>query len=554
MPDPSAPAATLYEWFARTVARQPHAPALEVGGSAYSYQELSRITDQLAGRILARHGGPPQRVALLASRSLVAYAGYLAAQRLGAAVTPLNPEHPAVRNRAVCALAGTQLLIADRAGAERWQSADAEPGPPLLALGDEELTGEPVAALPPYRTTGDDLAYVLFTSGSTGRPKGVPIRHRNIAPYIAHNIARFELAPGDRASQTFDLTFDPSLFDLFVTWGAGATLVVPQRSDLLTPVTYLVERGITHWFSVPSLVSVSAALGNLPTGLVHALRYSIFAGEQLTYRQAEAWHAVAPGSVIANIYGPTELTVTVTEYRLPAERERWPQTSNDSVPIGPVHAHLDHLVLDEQGREAAEGELCVRGSQRFDGYLDPADNRGRFLSGAGPAAATATPTATATTTATAAAPADGPADDADEPAADRYYRTGDRVRWEHGTLVHLGRLDNQVKVRGYRVELGEIETALRRHPGVAEAVVLAVPAAGGPELVACHTGEPLPRAGVKAWLRQRIPAHMVPRRFVHLAALPLNANGKIDRPALLRTLSPEPVAERREAAGIGARC
>ncbi|MFI9271510.1 amino acid adenylation domain-containing protein [Kitasatospora sp. NPDC052896] len=541
MPDPSAPAPTLYEWFARTVARQPDAPALELGENSYSYHELSRIADQLAGRILALLGGPPARVALLASRSLVAYAGYLAAQRLGAAVTPLNPEHPAVRNRAVCALAGTELLIADQAGAQRWELSDGEPGPLLLALTDEELTAEPVTGLPPYRTTGNDLAYLLFTSGSTGRPKGVPIRHRNITPYIAHNITRFELAPGARASQTFDLTFDPSLFDLFVTWGAGATLVVPQRSELLTPVTYLVERGITHWFSVPSLVSVSAALGNLPTGLVHSLRYSIFAGEQLTYRQAEAWHAVAPGSVIANIYGPTELTVTVTEYRLPAERASWPRTSNDSVPIGPVHGHLDHLVLDERGREAVEGELCVRGNQRFDGYLDPADNRGRFLFRGADGADTAA----------VCADTGGPAD---RPAAELYYRTGDRVRWEHGTLVHLGRLDNQVKIRGYRVELGEIETALRRHPGVAEAVVLAVPGPGGPDLVACHTGEPLPRAGVKAWLRQRIPAHMVPRRFVHLPALPLNANGKIDRPALSRTLSSEPVAGRRDATRLGARC
>ncbi|GAB2698278.1 amino acid adenylation domain-containing protein [Kitasatospora kifunensis] len=524
MPDPSVPASTLYEWFAHTVASRPQSPALELGDDSYSYRELSRYADRVAGRILTVHGSAPARVALLASRSLVAYAGYLAAQRLGAAVTPLNPEHPAVRNRAVCALAGAQVLITDQAGSTRWELADGDQGPTLLALTEEELTSEaaPGVELPPYRTTGDDLAYVLFTSGSTGRPKGVPIRHRNIAPYIAHNIARFEVGPGDRTSQTFDLTFDPSLFDLFVTWGAGATLVVPQRADLLTPVTYLVERGITHWFSVPSLVSVSAALGNLPTGLVHSLRYSIFAGEQLTYRQAEAWRAVAPGSVIANTYGPTELTVTVTEYRLPAERERWPQTSNDSVPIGPVHDHLDHLVLDEQGREAAEGELCVRGSQRFDGYLDPGDNRGRFLDRGA---------------------ADGPEAARDEQriAAELYYRTGDRVRWEHGTLVHLGRLDNQVKVRGYRVELGEIETALRRYPAVAEAVVLAVPGAGGPELVACHTGEPLPRAGVKAWLRQRLPAHMVPRRFVHLAELPLNANGKIDRPALLRALSGGPL-------------
>ncbi|MCC9308110.1 amino acid adenylation domain-containing protein [Kitasatospora sp. RB6PN24] len=526
---PPRPPETLYEWFARSVAARPDAAALEIGDARYSYQELSRHADRLAGRILAAHGTRPERVALRASRSLVAYAGYLAAQRLGAAVTPLNPDHPEARNQAVCSLARVDVLVSD--APERHPAPDGGPRPTGVALTDRELTAEPAGAepvvpLPPYRTRADDLAYVLFTSGSTGRPKGVPIRHRNVSPFIAHQIDRFEVVPGARTTQIFDLTFDPSVWDLFVTWGGGATLVVPQRGELLNPVAWVVERGLTHWLSVPSLISVSAALGHLPTGLATSLRHSVFGGEQLTYRHVEAWRAVAPNSAITNVYGPTELTVACTAYQLPADRARWPRTSTDSVPIGLVHDHLESAVLDERGREAAEGELCVRGVQRFDGYLDPANDQGRFLR---------------------------PADDTvevhrDESALtpEHYYRTGDRVRWEHGTLVHLGRMDNQVKIRGHRVELGEIETALRRYPGVVEAVVVAVPGAGGTELVACHSGEPLPRADTKAWLRQRIPGHMVPRRFVHLDRLPLNPNGKIDRPALLRGLhgGPELVGPR----------
>ncbi|MET8813824.1 amino acid adenylation domain-containing protein [Streptomyces sp. NPDC004549] len=516
---------TLYEWFARTVEAHPHAPALELCDSeqrdrVVDYQELHRRSEALAHRLVAEHGGVPRRIGLLASRSLTAFTGYLAALRLGAVVTPLNPEYPAARNRSVCELARIDLLLSDGQAALP-EAGDGEGPATVLVVPDTRLPApaDPHAAgaeLPAYRTTVDDTAYVLFTSGSTGRPKGVPIRHRNLSPYIAHNIARHGLGPGCRTSHTFDLTFDPSVFDLFVTWGSGATLVVPQRSELLRPVEYIRKQRLTHWFSVPSVVSVSKALGNLPAGLVDTLRHSVFIGEPLTYAQASAWREAAPGSVIENVYGPTELTVACTEYRLPADPIDWPRTSNDTVPIGPVYPSLDTLVVGEDGRPAAEGELCVRGSQRFDGYLDSADDRGRFLTG----------DASGTTVHDGSAPL--------TPA--HYYRTGDRVRHEDGHLVHLGRLDNQVKVRGYRVELGEIEAALRRHEELDEAVVLAVGGSADVELVAFYTGRARTSPVLRRWLRERVPAHMVPRRFLHLERMPLNPNGKTDRPALLRSL------------------
>jgi amino acid adenylation domain-containing protein len=412
-------------------------------------------------------------------------------------VVPLNPTHPVRRNRLIVETAAFDALIADDSGAAQVDAG--------LDVGTAAVVRGPISpeAAPPVRTAApDDVAYILFTSGSTGRPKGVPIRHRNLEPYIAHNIARYEVGPGCRMSHTFDLTFDPSVFDLFVTWGGGATLVCPQRAELLSPVGYLVERGITHWFSVPSVVSVSAKLGNLPAGLATGVRYSVFIGEQLSYSRARAWHAVAPNSMLDNVYGPTELTVACTEYRLPADPAAWPDTSNDTVPIGPVYPFLDAVILDAEGRPAPDGELCVRGSQRFDGYLDPADNAGRFVGAAGFV------------------------------DADSHYRTGDRVRYENGELVHLGRLDHQVKVRGYRIELGEIETVLARHDDIAQAVVLAVKVGDETDLVACYCGADVPDARLVRWLRGRLPIHMVPRKFLRLDTMPLSPNGKTDRPAL----------------------
>jgi amino acid adenylation domain-containing protein len=479
---------TLYRWFANSAARHGDLVALEVGGRSFTYRELARRADALAARILRAHGRRPARVALLADRTMEAFVGYLAALRIGATVVPLNPAHPLSRNQLICELARPGVLLAD-------DSSLAEGIPTVLRLSEPAPAG---AMPPPCPARLDDVAYILFTSGSTGRPKGVPITHRNLAAYIMHNISRYAVEPGCRVSHTFDLTFDPSVFDLFVTWGGGATLVCPQRTDLLTPVEYLTERALTHWFSVPSLVSVSAALGNLPTGLPNSLRHSIFIGEQLTYQQARAWHAVAPNAAIDNVYGPTELTVACTEYRLPPKPEAWPDTSNDTVPIGAVYPFLEHILLDGAGNPAQDGELCVRGVQRFAGYLDPADNRERFVDG--------------------------------------YYRTGDRVRWEDEHLVHLGRLDSQVKIRGHRIELGEVEVALARHPEVAQAVVLAVRVGDEQRLAAVYTGRSVPEARLVRWMRERLPIHMVPLSFRHLDALPLNANGKTDRPALAEFL------------------
>ncbi|WP_307937382.1 AMP-binding protein, partial [Salinispora arenicola] len=209
------------------------------------------------------------------------------------------------------------------------------------------------------------------------------------------------------------------------------------------------------------MISLAGRLRSLRPGSMPSLRWSLFAGEQLTLAQARAWADATPGSTLENLYGPTELTVTCTRYQLPADPARWPRTSNDTVPIGRVHPHLEGVLLAPDGTAGNEGELCIRGTQRFDGYLDPTQNHGRFVDHVG----------------------DRTTQVDRLPGPQHWYRTGDRVRQENGELVHLGRIDDQVKIHGYRIELGEIESVLRRHPGLHEVVVLAVPArAGGVEL------------------------------------------------------------------------
>ena len=304
------------------------------------------------------------------------------------------------------------------------------------------------------------------------------------------------------------------MFDLFVSWCSGAALVVPQADEVLDPARFVAAAGITHWYSVPSVVSIARRLRTLRPGCMPELRVSLFAGEQLSLEQARAWAVTAPDSVIENIYGPTELTVTCIGYRSGRE-SRWPVTSNATVPMGRAYPHLEAILLDERGYATNDGELCVRGSQRFDGYLDPTHDVNRFLRYDG-----------------SRATAHG-----GRPTPECWYRTGDRVRDEGGELVHLGRLDDQIKISGYRVELGEIESALRGHPRLADVVVLACPSLDDTmELWAVSTGDVV-AAEELAPLVADLPEYMRPTGYRHRESLPRNLNGKTDRKRLAEELT-----------------
>jgi amino acid adenylation domain-containing protein len=517
--------ATLFGRFRECAVRYPELTAIEVGGQTVRYRELLDLVERLAARLVEADGRPASAVGLLATRSLAGYAGYLAVLRLGATVVPLHPEAPVARNARICRSAGVQLIVVDDAGSSPALAAQA--GAAALELRANATTPwywslNTPPWHEPYRSHPDEVAYVLFTSGSTGEPKGEPIRHRNLAEYLPFCVEQCAAGPGDRFAAVSELSVDASISGTIVALLSGATLVVPRPEEVLAPPEFVNARRITHWKSVPSLISIAHQQRTLPPGSMAGLRWSAFGGEQLTFEQANAWAAAAPHSIIENRYGPTELTVDCAGYRLPADQEHWPSSPNGTVPIGPVHPHLEKVVLTEDGLGTAdgpaEGELCVRGSQRFDGYLDPTGSRGRFVLFDG-----------------------NRAQDCDGAPSQAWYRTGDRVRVDAGgVMVHLGRLDHQVKIRGHRIELGEIESVLRRHGGILDAVVLAAPAEAGsgtPTLHAIYTGEPVDPAELDAMTAEQLPPVMRPASYRQVDQLPVNANGKVDRRRLAAQLS-----------------
>ncbi|MFI7011228.1 D-alanine--poly(phosphoribitol) ligase [Streptomyces sp. NPDC050145] len=491
----------LHHWFLDGLARNPAGIALRIGARTWTYTEADRVARRWAA---ALHGGAraPRRVGVLATKSEESLLGFLAALYAGCTAVPLNPEYPVDRNRGIAAEAGLDALIVDPAGAAQLDAVAAA-AEPLVVLAPRRDTWPapgpetPVVVPDPDGDRApaegpDSLAYILFTSGSTGRPKGVPIRHGNVSAFLTSVLPRYDFGPDDVFGQVYELTFDLSMFEVWCAWASGACLTVLNRLQALDPARSVRAHGITVWTSTPSLAAALRGHGLLTPGRLPSVRHTVFCGEPLPEDVAAAWSAAAPASAVDNLYGPTELTIACTGFR-------WsPASGTGNVPIGTPNAGLRY-VLFEDGRVGGDtGELCVTGPQMFDGYLDPANDTDRFL----------------------------------EHEGLRWYRTGDRVRrGPDGTLVHLGRGDGQVKINGYRVELSEVEEAVRACLPGREAVVLAVPGATSPVLVAFVVTEDTAGLLTDAAreLARRLPPYMLPAHLWALPDPPLNANGKTDR-------------------------
>lgn len=508
---------TLYDLFRDSVENHGSNTAIEVTGQTMTYDELNAAVERMAGRIMHAAGGLPTRVGLLTSRSPATYVGYLAIHRLGAAVVPLNQGAPVARNLHITKDAGLDLTIVDDTAGNQLPAYPQQAGIPVLDLTERD-NGAATPALPPLNHDPDSVAYIIYTSGSTGKPKGVPTTHGNITSLLKDMFPRFGFDSTCRVSQTFELFFDGSVAELFTSWGNGGTLCVAQHSDVFAPVRFVNEKRLTHWMSVPSIISFARRLRALTPGSMPTLRRAMFGGEQLTMEHVQAWQAAAPNGIIDNCFGPTELTVICSAYAVPTDPSLVPTTSNTSMPIGDIFPHLEHVMVDEDLMPCEHGELLVRGPQRFPGYLDPSENIGRFVS---------------------FVDGMGKLYDGTEPLTkEHYYRTGDRVRREGGQLVHLGRIDDQVKVRGNRIELGEIESVLRRHPAITEVVVITMKAEDGEvDLHAVYAGEPLSDDHL-ADLVADLPIYMRPRSYHHRDGIPLAPNGKVDRKRLAADIMP----------------
>jgi len=508
----------VHRLFEAQAARTPWAVAVACGGATFTYGALDARAERLALR-LARLGAEPEaRVGVCLERGLELVVALLAVLKAGAAYVPLDPEHPPERLGRMLADSGARVLLthpalADRAGT--WAGA-------VVALdGKEDEDAESAAGAPRTEPDSEGLAYVIYTSGSTGRPKGVAVPHRALANHMQWMGRTFPLAADDRVLQKTSVGFDASVWEFWAPLLAGATLVMAppgahsDPSELLRTVR---RERITVLQLVPAVLRALLEHPAFPD--CRTLRTLFCGGEALPADLAARARALT-GARVVNLYGPTEACIQSVVHEFAAD-------PGPTVPIGRPVDNVLATVLDAAGSPVppgVPGELYLGSVQLARGYLgQPALTAAAFVpdpSGADPGT--------------------------------RLYRTGDRVRWlGGGVLEFLGRADQQVKVRGVRVETGEVEAVLRRHSAVAECVVVACPDHRGETRLTAYVvpapGAPVSAAALRAHLRERFPLPLVPSAFVELERLPLTPNGKLDRAAL-----PPPEAVRGDGAYLAPR-
>ncbi|ODN72178.1 non-ribosomal peptide synthetase [Methylobrevis pamukkalensis] len=491
--DPQVP---IHALIAARAAADPSAIALvhDDGTTVHetTYGEFDRQAGRLARRLLSLGAGPDSVVAIALERSPAMVVAWLAVLKAGAAYLPLDPAHPAERIGYMLADSGARLVVSRR--------GLALPGDlPRLDIDMEAGNdAEPAESLPDVHP--DQLAYVIYTSGSTGRPKGVAVAHRGLVNLTLDKIRVCDVHPGDRVLQFFSFGFDASIPELVMSLAAGAGLVLARAEDLLPGpglARLLVRHRVTHVTMTPS------ALVALPPGRFPDLRLVLVGGEAPSPDLVASW---SPGRSFVNAYGPTETTVNASMVAcgngLPAEPTLWPAANKQ------LHVLDERMELLPPG---VPGELFIGGTGLARGYLGRPDlTAERFL----------------------------PDPFAPPGTAGTLYRTGDRaLRLDDGRIRLLGRIDHQVKIRGHRIEPGEVEAVLAGHPDVAAAAVIVRADAGrDPRLVAYAVARDAASrpatSAMRSWLGERLPRFMVPDALVWRDRLPLTVNGKLDTAAL----------------------
>lgn len=510
-----------------SVSLNPTNLALSLNHEEWTYSSLDAAARVISHALLGIKANESKWVGLLAARSFISYAGVIGILGSSNAYVPLSPEFPPDRTAQMIARAGCRIVVV---GAEalptlkaiveqcnfdvHWLLVDCDlpnwiTEVPSQAFSRTSLRACESLSQPSVPVKSLQPAYLLFTSGSTGKPKGVAVSHANVVSYLAFVVPELQMTSADRCSQMFELTFDLSVHDMFVTWSSGACLCVPDRQSVRFPAHYMIQQRLSTWFSVPSMARIMESHRSLSDNNFPNLRLSLFCGEAFPTSLARRWKSTAANSRLLNLYGPTETTIAVTFFDLGnCDIDALPEV----VPIGdPFPLHEISVIRPDMSRCEKEevGELAIAGPQVSNGYWhDPEFSSLKFV----------------------------------QLFEDKktWYRTGDLVSHtdQHG-LLFKGRVDDQVQILGHRVELLEVDLALRSVLGTDSVVAVAFPPGAIAESIfafaALDGDKELERELLKA-CRKKLPRYMVPQRVIFIDELPTNSNGKVDRSQLAKDL------------------
>jgi len=512
----------IHQLFSQQASQRPEAPALTFAGVTLSYAQLDERANRLAWMLRERGVGPQVRVGLALPRSLEMVIGLLAILKAGGAYVPLDPEYPLDRLHYMIEDSGIGLLLSDAALFEALGELPATVACWCLEDDSPVLANYPAEALP-LVSLAQHQAYLIYTSGSTGKPKGVVVSHGEIAMHCQAVIERFDMRPDDCELHFYSINFDAATERLLVPLLCGARVVLRAQGQWDAEEICALIR--THRINVLGFTpSYGSQLAQWLATQQQTLpvRMCITGGEALTGEHLQRIRAAFTPQLFFNAYGPTETVVMPLASLAPEQLEE----GAGSVPIGSIVGARVAYILDADLAlvpQGASGELYIGGAGLAQGYHQrPGMTAERFV----------------------ADPFAG--------KGGRLYRTGDLVRQRADGLVeYLGRIDHQVKIRGFRIELGEIETRLLEHDAVREAVVLALDAPSGKQLVAYLVSDAehaALRDALKAHLKAQLPDYMVPAHLIVLQSMPLTANGKLDRRAL-----PEPDPEANRQAYVAPR-